>query len=59
MLGGQLRTGGRSSITVTTNAQVGPTPVMQVTVVLPTAKTFPDGGEQLTAPHEPVTTGAA
>jgi hypothetical protein len=57
-LEGQLRMGGRSSTTVTVNEQVGPTPVVQVTVVLPAAKTVPDGGAQLTAPHEPITVGA-
>src|ERR1044072_1107202 len=44
--------------TVTVNVQPGPAVVAQVTVVVPTGKNEPDGGEQVTVPQVPVVVGA-
>jgi hypothetical protein len=57
MFGGQKTRGGVLSRTVTVNEQLGPAPVVQVTVVAPTAKKDPDGGAQLTAPQTPDVVG--
>ena len=57
MFGGQKTRGGVLSRTVTVNEQLGPPPVVQVTVVVPTAKNDPDIGVQLTAPQLPAVVG--
>jgi hypothetical protein len=57
MLAGQLAVGGTLSTTVTVKLQLGPTPVVHVTVVMPTAKVEPDGGAHVTAPHVPPIVG--
>jgi hypothetical protein len=44
-------------VTVTVNVQLGPALVVQVTVVVPNAKTEPDGGEHVTGPQLPVVVG--
>lgn len=54
---GQVIVGGCVSATVTVNEQLSPVP-MQVTVVVPTGKNEPEGGEQVIVPHEPVEVGA-
>ena len=38
---------------MTVKAQVGPAIVLQVTVVIPTGKTDPEVGVQVTVPHSP------
>jgi hypothetical protein len=50
--------GGCVSLTVTVNEQLGPVDEVQVTVVVPTGKNDPDGGEQVTVPQFPVVAGA-
>ena len=57
-LGGQVIEGGCVSLTVTVNVQLGPAVLVQVTVVVPTGKNEPDGGEQVTVPQVPVVVGA-
>lgn len=56
---GQVMVGGCVSLTVTVNEQLGPDVVVQVTVVVPTAKVEPEVGEQVTVPQAPVVAGAA
>jgi hypothetical protein len=46
-------------LTVTVKLQAGPALLVQVTVVDPTGKKDPDGGEQVTVPQLPLVTGAA
>ena len=55
---GQFATGASVSCTVTVNEQAGPLVVVQVTVVVPTAKNVPDAGAHVTVPHTPVVVGA-
>ena len=45
------------STTVTVNEQLGPAPVVQMTVVVPTAKNDPDVGAQVTVPQTPEVVG--
>jgi hypothetical protein len=45
-------------LTVTVNEQLGPTEVVQVTVVVPAGKNEPDAGEQVIELHEPDVVGA-
>ena len=55
---GQVIVGGWVSLTVIVNEQLGPEVVVQVTVVVPTAKVEPDAGVQVTVPQAPVVVGA-
>ena len=55
---GQFATGACVSLTVTVNEHVGPLVVVQLTVVVPTAKNDPEDGVQVTVPHTPVVVGA-
>lgn len=55
---GQVIVGGVVSVTVTVNEQLGPAVVVQLTVVVPTAKQLPEGGLQVTMPQLPVVIGA-
>ena len=55
---GQVITGGVLSVTITVNEQPGPAAVVQVTVVVPTAKQLPEAGLQVTVPQLPVVVGA-
>ena len=70
-LAGQVMVGGCVSFTVTVNEQLapvtiaGPAPPVgfdtcseQLTVVVPTGKNEPEGGEQVTVPHVPDVVGA-
>jgi hypothetical protein len=56
---GQVITGFWVSLIVTVKLQLSPDPVVQVTVVVPTAKVEPAAGVQVTVPQAPVVTGAA
>lgn len=59
--GHPTRVGGCASFTVTVNEQVTrgePTDAVQVTLVTPLLKVLPDGGTQVTDPHDPTTVGA-
>lgn len=58
---GQVIEGGWLSLTVTVKEQVrtGVPLVVQVTVVVPTEKNEPEGGEQLTVPQAPSVVGVA
>jgi hypothetical protein len=48
-----------TGLTVTVKEQLEPAALVQVTVVVPTKKNEPDGGEHVTAPQTPVSVGAA
>lgn len=50
--------GASVSLTVTVNPQLGPAAVEQLTLVVPTGKKDPEGGEQVTNPHPAVVVGA-
>lgn len=54
---GQVTVGFSVSLTVTVNEQLGPAPVVQVTVVTPFAKVEPDAGLHVTVPQVPVVVG--
>jgi hypothetical protein len=58
LFGGQVTVGGCVSFTRTVNEQLGPAVDEQVTVVVPTEKNEPDGGEHVTVPQAPVVVGA-
>jgi hypothetical protein len=58
MLDGHVIVGGWLSKTITRKAQLEPCVVVQVTVVVPTGKNVPEGGEQLATPHVPLVVGA-
>ena len=58
MFPGQEITGGSVSLTVAVNEQLVPEVVLQVTVVVPTGKSDPEGGVQVTAPQVLPATGA-
>jgi hypothetical protein len=51
-------TGASASLTVTVKLHIGPTDVVQVTVVGPTGKNEPEAGVQVTVPQLPVVVGA-
>jgi hypothetical protein len=53
VLSGQL-----TLLIVTVNEHCEPVALMQVTVVVPTKKNEPEGGEHSTVPHTPVVVGA-
>jgi hypothetical protein len=61
-LPGQVMAGGCALLTVTVRLHAGPSQAeVQVTVVVPTGKTEPDGGEQVTGklvPTASITVGA-
>ena len=57
-LAGQVIVGGWVSFTVTVKAQLGPSALVQVTVVVPFGKKEPEAGEQVTVPQVPVVVGA-
>lgn len=50
--------GAASTLTVTMNSQVGPSLLVQVTVVLPAWNVEPDGGLHVTVPQLPLVAGA-
>jgi hypothetical protein len=52
---GQVIAGACVSVIVTVKLTDGPWSALQVTVVVPTGKKDPEGGEQVTAPQSPVT----
>ncbi len=54
---GQVIVGFCVSLIVTVNEQLGPTELVHVTVVAPTGKKEPDGGEHETVPQLPVVVG--
>jgi hypothetical protein len=56
---GQVIDGACVSLTVTVNEQEGPVSEVQVTVVVPTGKNEPVGGEQVTVKQEPIVDGAS
>ena len=59
--GHPTKAGGWASFTVTVNEQVtngDPTEAVHVTVVTPLLNAPPDGGKQVTDPHDPTTVGA-
>ena len=58
MFAGQVITGFCVSLTLTVKEQLGPAAGVQVTVVVPTGKNDPEGGEQLTASQLPLVVGA-
>jgi len=60
MFDGHAIVGGWVSLTVTVNEQPGPAESEQLTVVVPTGKTEPDGGLQVIVPPqaEPLSVGA-
>ena len=57
MVVGQVIVGGCVSLTVTVKLQLGPAVAVQVTVVVPTGKNEPEGGEQVIVPQVPVEVG--
>jgi hypothetical protein len=57
MLAGQVIVGACVSFTLMVNEQLGPTELVQVTVVVPTGKNEPEIGEQFTAPQLPLVLG--
>jgi hypothetical protein len=54
----QVNVGACVSLTVTVKLQLGPSEVVQVTIVVPTEKNEPEAGVQVTVPHMPVVIGA-
>ena len=54
----RLIVGACVSLTFTVKLQLGPVPVVQLTVVVPTGKNEPEAGLQLTVPQLPVVLGA-
>jgi hypothetical protein len=54
MLAGQVIVGGCVSFTVTVNEHEAGEGSVQLTVVTPTEKNEPEGGMQVTVPHDPV-----
>src|SRR5438132_13533662 len=57
MLAGHNTRGGVLSTTVIVKEQLGPAPVVQVTLVVPTANSDPEAGAQLTVPQVPEVVG--
>jgi hypothetical protein len=49
----QVTAGSWVSLTVTLNVELPPAVLVQVTVVVPTGKNEPDGGEQVIVPQAP------
>ena len=58
MFAGQVIVGACVSLTVTVKLQLGPAPVVQVTVVVPFGNVDPELGAHVTVPHVPVVVGA-
>ena len=59
MFAGHVITGAWVSLTVTVKLQLGPAPVVHVTVVMPFKKVEPEAGVHVTVPHIPVVVGLA
>lgn len=57
MLGGHVMLGGCVSLTVMVKGQLAPPVSVQVTVVVPTGKNEPEGGEHVTVPQVPLVVG--